>query len=78
MSGLAVNLAAKYAETLNPFNNKPNPNNSRYAQSRGDANMSKIIARHGPIQYFAHIMQVAFNPKYGRDNSIAHKPQLAI
>ena len=34
------------------------------------------MTRHGPSNYFAHIMRAAFDPVYGRENSLALPEQV--
>jgi len=68
----AVNVAKSYANTLNSNSQSSiSPTNPEYHVSLGNKNMSTAMKRHGPWQLYAHIMMAAFDPVYGRENSLA-------
>lgn len=78
-SGPSVQITALYAQSVRDTSagknrnesKMANPANPKYHVTGGDNNLAKTFVRHGPDAYYMHIMKAAFDPVYGRNNSIA-------
>ena len=64
------------AQSLIPSPYKTFAGGPQQGSAMGDKNLGLIMTRHGPGNYFAHIMRAAFDPVYNRENTLAQPEQV--
>ena len=76
MGAPTVEVAKNYTNALNRGSQTAiSPAEPLYHFTGGNTNMAATLARHGPNAYYGHIMMAAFDPRYGRERSLAQKEE---